>query len=190
MSSADDNEVVEEFQNGNIDALGVLYDRYFENVYRFMYCKVGNRKTAEDLVQDTFRWVLESLPQTNLTTSFRSWLFGIARNVRAEYFRSKGRLDGKFAALVNEFITDDYAYDNEPIWENIDIKPDFEQLQQILEQLSNNSRIALLLRELDGLSIGEIATTLYGEDTPETRHLSSSLIYKAKQAAKKLSERM
>lgn len=70
------------------DAFAELYQRYVKRVYRYHMAHVGNIKDAEDLTSQTFIAALESIGSFRGTGSFTAWIFGIAANKKAMFFRS------------------------------------------------------------------------------------------------------
>ncbi|MBC7877737.1 MAG: RNA polymerase sigma factor [Anaerolineales bacterium] len=70
------------------DAFAELYQRHVTRVYRYHMAHVGNVKDAEDLTSQTFIAALESIKSFRGTGSFAAWIFGIAANKKAMFFRS------------------------------------------------------------------------------------------------------
>lgn len=91
MSERDEIEtLVERVQEGDSAALGALYDRLAERVYRFSLLRVGNHADAEDLTQRTFLKVIEALPRYQRRgIPFEAWLFRLARNAAVDLMRGR-----------------------------------------------------------------------------------------------------
>jgi len=71
---------------------GRLYDRYFERVYGFALTRAGDRTAAEDITAETFRQAFENLPRFEWRgVPFSAWLFRIAANAAADYFKRASR---------------------------------------------------------------------------------------------------
>lgn len=87
-----DFELLARWQQGDASASNQLFARHYENVRRFFEIRLTH--AAEDLTQRTFLACLESLAKRQLHTSFRSYLFGVARNQMLMHLRSNSRLDG------------------------------------------------------------------------------------------------
>ena len=68
--------------------MGALYRAHARSVYAFIYSKVGNRETAEDLTADVFLKALAHLDLTREEHSIVAWLFRVARNAVNDYWRS------------------------------------------------------------------------------------------------------
>jgi RNA polymerase sigma-70 factor (ECF subfamily) len=72
---------------GDPAAFAELYQRHFQRVYRYHMTRLGSDAEAQDLTSQTFLAALEGLASYRGTGSFGAWLFGIARNKIAQYFR-------------------------------------------------------------------------------------------------------
>ncbi len=80
---------VERAQAGEAAAFGLIYDRYVDTVFRFIYFRVGNRQLAEDLTSDTFLRALKRIGSfTWQGRDLGAWLVTIARNLVADHFKS------------------------------------------------------------------------------------------------------
>ena len=72
------------------EAIGVLYDQNFAAIYNYFRHRVGDAMLAEDLTSQLFLKMVHALPEFRLGEApFRSWLFGIARNLVADHFRKE-----------------------------------------------------------------------------------------------------
>ncbi len=85
----DDRELLLAWRAGNEDAGVELFERHYERVSRFFRNKAG--EAAPDLVQRTFLVCLETRGRMREQTSFRCYLFGVARNVLFEHYRRRRR---------------------------------------------------------------------------------------------------
>lgn len=85
-------------KGGDSEAFGQLYDHYADQVFRYIYYRVGNRSLAEDLTADAFVRALRALPRfTWQGSDFGAWLTTIARNLITDHFKSS-RTKREFAA--------------------------------------------------------------------------------------------
>ena len=76
-------------REGDLAKLGPLFERYHVPLFDFLTRMTGDRAVAEDLVQDIFMRILKYRSTFRDTGSFETWLFSIARNARADYFRKR-----------------------------------------------------------------------------------------------------
>ena len=75
-------------RNGDVSKLGVLFDRHHRALFDFFYRMTGLRTVADDLVQDVFFRILKYRKTFRDESSFKAWMFHIARNTRFDYYRS------------------------------------------------------------------------------------------------------
>lgn len=74
------------------EAFGILYDRYVDALYRYVYSRVSHHTHAEDVTAEVFHRALKGLGQyRDEGRPFASWLIGIARHVITDHFRHLGR---------------------------------------------------------------------------------------------------
>jgi len=87
----DDIELYRAWRDGDRDAGSRIIDRYLESIGRFFANKVTDPADIEDLVGATFERCAASLGRFEEASSFRTYLFGIARNVWRDYIKKKRR---------------------------------------------------------------------------------------------------
>ncbi len=73
-------------------AFGRLYALYVQPLFRYLYSRIGGVPEAEDVTAQTFLAALEAFGRYRHDGHFAAWLFGIARNKAADYFRQQRRL--------------------------------------------------------------------------------------------------
>ena len=84
-----DEALMQAVQRGDLGKLGLLFDRHHRALFDFLARMTGSRAMAEDLVQDVFERVLKYRATWRGSSSFTGWLFRIARNARADYYRRR-----------------------------------------------------------------------------------------------------
>lgn len=154
-----DEEIFELFQKGNVEALGVIYDRYGLLVYRLIYRMLNNAQEAEDLTQEIFI-NLQKKPNYNPERgSFYTYLMILTRSRTIDLLRSK-RSWGKFL-LKKDKMKDliDRQNHASPL-EMATIDERANQVRTALENLSSSQRQVLELSYYEGLSQAKIAERL------------------------------
>jgi len=74
------------------EVFGRLYERHLQGVFQYIYYRVGNRVTAEDLTSDVFSKALAAFSRYNPEkAAFLTWIFSIARNTIIDYYRRRGK---------------------------------------------------------------------------------------------------
>jgi RNA polymerase sigma-70 factor (ECF subfamily) len=75
-------------QEGESAVVGALYERYQRGIFRYLYYRVGDQQTAEDLTSEVFLRMVEKLSNfDDRQLSFQAWLFQIARNLSIDHYR-------------------------------------------------------------------------------------------------------
>ena len=149
----DDLELLEAWRDGDEAAGGNLFDRYFDALYRFFRNKV--RDGSEDLVQATFLSCVASRDRFRGDSTFRSYLFTVARSKLYDHLRSRRRLDGRLD------FTEVSVADLGTSPSGVVARREEEQLLQLaLQRLPLELQIAIELFYFEGLSGSEVATVL------------------------------
>jgi RNA polymerase sigma factor (sigma-70 family) len=84
-----DETLMDAVRTGDLAKLGILFERHHRALFDFLVRMTGNASAAEDLVQDVFVRVLKYRATWRGEGRFETWLFRIARNARADYFRTR-----------------------------------------------------------------------------------------------------
>jgi RNA polymerase sigma-70 factor (ECF subfamily) len=151
------NELVKSAQRGNTNAISELYDYFYSKIYRYIYFKTGNMPDAEDLTEDVFVKMIESISSYKLQgVPFSSWLFRIAHNRIVDHYR---KISGKQTAPLDNILnnTDDSSEDIES---KIDINISIKNIYAAMESLTNLQKETLSLRFAAGLSIKETSLAM------------------------------
>ena len=88
----EDDAVLIERARSDPEAFGDLYERYLTRIYSYVYHRTGNPADAEDLTERVFLQALTHLPSYQYRgLPFSVWLFRIAHNLVANWYRDRGR---------------------------------------------------------------------------------------------------
>ena len=87
-------------KNGDLDMLGLLFERYHKMLFTFFYRIHHSSETSEDLVQNVFMRILKYRKGFSGDGSFKVWMFHIARNVSHDHFK-KAKRTGHWEDLSN-----------------------------------------------------------------------------------------
>jgi RNA polymerase sigma-70 factor (ECF subfamily) len=101
MPESDEN-VMRAVRNGDVEKLGLLFDRHHRALFDFFAKMTGSRVIAEDLVQDVFCRILKYRKTFRAESRFRTWMFHIARNVRTDYYKKRGSERAAFDEAKDE----------------------------------------------------------------------------------------
>ncbi|MBO3698629.1 RNA polymerase sigma factor [Roseivirga sp. E12] len=147
------NLLVLRCQAGNEPAFRDLYERFSQSTLVFLE-NLTNREVAQDLNQEVWLNVYRQLANLSDTRRFKTWLFQIARNRALDYFKSTKRL-----REFHEMLKPDMDELTELMLEEIDFKRE-DILQNSLDGLSTKLREVIILNFFEGMDYSEIAFIL------------------------------
>jgi RNA polymerase sigma-70 factor, ECF subfamily len=148
-----DLDVLRKAQRGDEHAFRLIVNAYETPVYNYVLRMVGDRALAEDLSQEIFLRIYQGLPGFSLRCRFTTWLFQVAKNRVLDELRARERKPQSSLTL-----------DDLPPLEVVDAP--LERLEAIdavwraVAALNPDLKMALLLRDVVGLSYTEIADAL------------------------------
>ena len=87
LDNESDQMLMISVRDGNMEKLGVLFERHHGQLFNFFLRLTGNRHLSEDLVQEVFVRLLKYRHTYRENRMFTTWMFQIARNARIDYFR-------------------------------------------------------------------------------------------------------
>lgn len=149
-----DFELLERWRGGDREAGNALFGRHFRSVYRFFCSKVGD-ELAEDLTQVTFLGCVDGRDSFRQASSFRTYLFAVARNQLLMHFRKRGRQRD-----VIEFQTMSIVDLGAGPGTWMAAKAEQRLLLTALRRIPVDFQIAVELYYWEGLSTKELATVL------------------------------
>jgi RNA polymerase sigma-70 factor (ECF subfamily) len=140
-------------QRGDERAFSLIVRAYETPVFNYVLRLVGDRALAEDLTQEVFLRVFQGLPRFSLRCKFTTWLFQVTKNRVLDELRANERRPRHLVSLddVAPLEVMDAPYER---GEMVDA------LWRAIDALSVDLKMALLLRDVTGLSYTEIADSL------------------------------
>ncbi len=162
---ADHNEerdFVSRLQKGEAKAYEELIESYSDMVYRVCYRMLQNRQDAEDAMQEVFITVYRKIGDFRGESKFSTWLYKISTNTALGMIRSANRKHGQDISVdsmedENAEATEAWLAVSDDFVEKVESE---ELIHKALEELSPNLSAALVLHELEGLSVAETAEAL------------------------------
>jgi RNA polymerase sigma factor (sigma-70 family) len=152
------------------DATSDLYERYAGQIFGYCLHQLGSREEAEDAVQTTFMNAFRGLQRGIVPELESAWLFKIAHNVCLSRRRSTWRR-GRVESPNNFEVLQEVVPARERVADEL------LRLQDVLEEMPENQRRAILLREWQGLTYREIA-----EELQLSQAAVETLIFRARRA--------
>lgn len=157
------------------------YDLHLDDIYRFIFFKIGTHEEAEDLTAAVFLKTWDYIQTKDITayTSLKSFLYKVARNLVIDHYRKK-------SLAANALVSDDPAGLDLPdksqdIHHELELRDDYSFIESKLFELKDEYREVITLRYVNELSVAEIARTL-----DKSRGNVRVLIYRAIKALKEL----
>jgi RNA polymerase sigma-70 factor (ECF subfamily) len=145
--------VLRKAQRGDERAFSLIVRAYETPVYNYVLRLIGDRALAEDLTQEVFIRVFHGLPKFSLRSKFTTWLFQVTKNRVLDELRASER---RPRALV--------AIEDVPPLEVLDAPAErleaIDALWRAVDDLNTDLKMALLLRDVVGMSYNEIADSL------------------------------
>jgi len=154
-----DEKLILRFQEGDINAYNELVKRYKDRLLNFVFRYFNNREQAEDVVQDTLIKLYTHASYYKNIAKFSTWIFTIAKNNALTELRKNKRKqtdslwtdDGKVIDINSNNQTLDRRVQNEIA---------VDQLNKFLDEIPENFRMAVVLRDFQELSYDEISKIL------------------------------
>ncbi len=152
--------LVRQAQDGDAEAFGRLYDHYVTMVHRYVYHRVGDRATAEDVTSETFVRALRRIDSLSFQgRDVGAWLVTIARNIIRDHVKSsRYRLEVTTADMRDA----DRATDG-PEDAVVQLLAN-QELLACVQQLGSEQQECIVLRFMHGLSVSETAAIMGKKD--------------------------
>jgi RNA polymerase sigma-70 factor (ECF subfamily) len=143
--------LLERAKQYDLAALGELYDRYAPRIYAYVYRRVGDARTAEDLTSDVFVRVMQAIQSERFWhTSFQAWLYRIAHNLVVDHFR---RQPSATDLELNERLV---AAEDDPI-DAVAERLSHQHVGAAIKGLTPDQQQVLALRFGEGMTAREVA---------------------------------
>ncbi len=154
--SRSDHALMLAVRDGELDALGELFERHHGSLYGFLFKLTGQRATAEDVVQTVFQRMLKYRHTYRDDGSFTAWMYHLARRCAADQFRRANAAPQATDPVDLQAHPDDAPHAGL----RAATHDDHALLHTALARLDRADREVLLLARFQELSFAEIATIL------------------------------
>lgn len=158
-----DQVLVERVQRGDKKAFDILVSKYQHKLVKLISRYIHDHSEALDVAQDTFIKAYRALPNFRGESAFYTWLYRIAINTAKNHLVAQGRRPPDADIQIED--AEQFAGESElreyATPERLLLKDEIEKtLFEAIEQLPEDLRTAITLRELEGLSYEEIAEAM------------------------------
>jgi RNA polymerase sigma factor (sigma-70 family) len=151
-----DDRLVAMIREGDAAAFEALFDRYQPRLHAFCRHMLGSHQDAEDVLQEVFVAAHTAMLADRREINVRPWLYRIARNRCLNHLRRPRAGAGDSAELIEALPDSGGA----SAAERVQTREELRQIFADVSDLPETQRTALLLREIDALSYGEIAVAM------------------------------
>lgn len=160
ISGIKDKILFRQLKKKDKDAFVKAYDSYFDDIYRFVYFKAGDRETAEDLTSSVFLKAWDYVQNNSISDygTLRALFYKIARNLIIDHYRKKS------VQMEDRFDYIDIVDKDQDLQQQIDVKMGFARVSEKIGELKDEYREILILRFVNELSVSEIADILEKEN--------------------------
>jgi RNA polymerase sigma-70 factor (ECF subfamily) len=158
-----DREIVAQVVKGDVEAFGILVERYQDRIYSAVHNYVSNPDDAVDITQDSLVKAYAKLRSFDASSAFYTWLYRIAINTAIDFLRRRKSRpvdsldDEKFTEIGFEPPSKDPSVDPERV---ATAHEQAAALRTAIGKLSNKLRSVLVLHDVEGLSQEEVAEVL------------------------------
>lgn len=149
-----DNEVMLQVKTGDIEQLGVLFERYKKPLLGFFYRTTRNPALCEDLVQNVFLRLLKYRSTFTGSGKFTTWMFQIAHNVFIDNYTKSGKTRN-----IEDMDENSFSAEQE-LTDNIVKEEELQLLNKALNKLDSEQRELIVLSKYQELKYKEIGNIL------------------------------
>lgn len=153
-----DAVLVREYASGNEWALAQLIERHKSRIYSFIFSKVKDRDLSDDIFQETFIKVINTIKKDNYNEEgkFLPWVMRISHNLVIDHFRKQNKVtfqrDQEDFSIFGKIMDTGMNVENRMIADQIE-----DDLHQLVQKLPKDQQEIIRLRMYDDLSFKEIA---------------------------------
>ncbi len=151
-----DSALIEQFLNGDVSGVERLFSRHQDRLYTYIFFLVKKEEVAEDIYQDTFYKIFNSIKNGKYKDDgrFFSWASRIAHNLVIDYFR-----DQKKKKMVSSTDQEDFIFgaDQKDVESHLVSSQTLSDIRKLIEYLPDDQREVVVMRNYLDMSFKEIA---------------------------------
>lgn len=154
--ASDDARLIERLRANDLDALGVLFDRYYAQVYRTAAAITHDSAAADDIAQDCFLRLHRYANRIDTSLPLPPWLYRVTVNLSYTWVARQYKRRVSLETVV-DFLMSPARSAPDALAERAHLR---DEIREAIRALSFNQRVVVVLYYLNGLSLEEIADTL------------------------------
>lgn len=155
MTQYTDEQLMQQYASGNVDAFAMLYEKHKGGLYRYILRQVSDKGQADDLFQEVWNKVIDGARSYQPTAKFSTWLYTLARHKVIDNVRHLKVVNNVFTQ--NGSDSEDGIYSVDSTSESLEQSRANEALKSCMGKLPVNQLESFLLKEEAGLTAGQIA---------------------------------
>ncbi len=155
-----ESELIIKVKSGNSLAYDELMQRYYKKAFAVALRYTGNDDDAKDVVQDTFLKVYNNFDLFDQTRSFNPWFFKILINICKNHLRSQKIKRLFFPKRIEDEFYSEAGHSNDSVNESVNRHERKALIDKALSKIPEAQRMAIILFELEGFSLKEVAEIL------------------------------
>ncbi len=152
-----DDELLQGIRQGSEADFNVLYERYFQRIYNFVYVRLHNHSDAEEVVQETFTSVFRSIDTYRGQSALLSWVYGIAKNTLHNHLRRMKAQEERIERAAPHVAAQSASFSACTPEESLNLREYADSISEQLQAISTWQVEVFVLRHVDNLSIRDIA---------------------------------
>lgn len=156
LDQIEDAQLIERLRENNLDALGVLFDRYYSQVYRTALVITRDNDIADDIAQDCFLRLHQYAHRIDTHLPLSPWLYRVTVNLAYTWLARRKRRRVSLEGLVDHLMTPPRSSPDH-LAERADIH---DRVHNAINRLPHNQRAVIVLHYLWSMSLEEIAELL------------------------------
>jgi RNA polymerase sigma factor (sigma-70 family) len=145
-------------KDGDIDKMGLLYERYNRQLFSFLFNMTRQKQISEDMVQNVFFRMLKYRKNFTGSGEFKTWMYHVARNVISDHYRKSKRTPSHNSLQLQDYeekIAGEQLADYQ-----MEKQQELKNLELAMNNLSDENRELLVLCRFQELKYHEIAEIL------------------------------
>jgi RNA polymerase sigma-70 factor (ECF subfamily) len=155
---ASDQDLVVQLQQGKLESLDILYDRYRHMVFYTALAITGDPEAAADLLQDVFLRLHRYADRIKTECSLKPWLYRVAANLSCTWIRRRHRWLDVLQVMAGR-LKHEIEYHETP-QQRVERNEEWNEVRQALLTISPEKRVVVVMYYLNDLSVAEIAEVL------------------------------
>jgi len=144
VNQLSDEYIMEKVKSGNIEYMTEIFNRYNNQILNYFFRLSGNLEDSQDLTQSVFLRILKYRKSFNQSKSFKSWIYGVSRNIMNSHFQSR--------VINTEYSEINQLQESSNSDDENDLK-----LYKAINMLNDEYKELIILSKFQGLKYKEIA---------------------------------